>query len=269
MRESEGLYRWFRFIKRAIIGLFIVIICLMIFGYAVFMRRVDARGAWATASRELNSGMLRYGEHVERYAKAFQRRPTDYYRATNGLLVATNFRIIFVGIAPTDKLSNEDAPATVLEYEFPNDTMLAMKHRRLYFLTAHGVRISHGAGSTQEFAASRGDESSLDSLLTHVTKNLDEQRVEAIRERRIRAAVARLVDEPIFYTVRRGDAISSIASRFDTTPEIIKKLNNLPNDKVRIGAQLMVKAKGPRPKLPPPPPPRAPRKTVTAGPKIS
>ena len=268
MRESEGLYRWFRFVKRAIIGLVVVVIGIMIIGYAVFMRQVDARGSWEAAARELKGGMLHYGEHVERYTKTFQRRPSDYYRASNGLLVATNDRVLFIGIAPTDKLASEDAPATILQYEYPNDTMLTVSQRRLYFMTAHGVRISHGPGTAQEFAASRGDEASLDSLLNHVTRRLDAQRTEAIRETRIRAAVAKLMDEPIYYVVRRGDAISSIASRFDTTPDILKKLNNLPNDKVRIGAQLIVKAKGPRPKLPPPPPPRVPRKSVQAGPKI-
>ena len=143
MKESEGIYRWFRFIKKTIIGLFIVIVGIMVFGYAVFMRHVDARGAWKSAARELNGGMLHYGEHVEKFAKAFQRRPTDYYRAANGLLVATNDRVIFVGIAPSDKLENEDAPQTILTYEFPNDTMLSMKTERLYFLTAHGVRVKH------------------------------------------------------------------------------------------------------------------------------
>jgi len=120
MKESEGLYRWFRFVKRLVIGLFVVSAAVMLFGYAVFMRHVDARGAWKSAARELNGGMLHYGEHVEKFAKAFQRRPTDYYRASNGLLVATNDRVIFIGIAPSDKLQNEDAPQTILQHEFPN-----------------------------------------------------------------------------------------------------------------------------------------------------
>ena len=259
MKESEGLYRWFRFIKRTIIGLLVVAAGIMLFGYAVFMRHVDARGAWRSAARELNGGMLHYGERVDRFAKAFQRRPTDYYRASNGLLVATNDRVIFVGIAPSDKLENEDAPATILQYDFPNDTLLTMKMERLYFLTAHGVRVTHPSRGTQLFAASRGDEAALDSLIDHVNRRLDAQRVEAIRERRIRAGVQALIDQPIYYVVRRGDAISSIAKRFDTTPEYIKKWNNLTSDKVRIGDRLIVKAKGPRPKLPPPPPPRQPR----------
>lgn len=257
MKESEGLYRWFRFVKRTVIGFLAVSIGIMIFGYAVFMRQVDARGAWKSAARELNGGMLRYGERVERFAKAFQRRPTDYYRASNGLLVATNQRVIFVGIAPSDQLENEDAPQTVLQYEFPNDTLLRMKTERLYFLTAHGVRVSYASGADRLFAASRGNEGSLDSLIGHVNRRLDAQRVEAIRERRIRSAVRALIDEPIYYVVRRGDAISSIARRFDTNPDQLRKWNNLPNDRVRIGDRLVVKGKGPRPKPLPPPPPKA------------
>ncbi len=268
MRESEGLYRWFRAVKRAIIGLFIVVVGIMVIGYAVFMRRVDARGAWEAAARELNGGMLHYGEHVEEYAKAFQRRPSDYYKASNGLLVATNDRVLFIGIAPSDKLENEDAPPTILQYEFPNDTLLTLKQQRLYFLTAHGVQISHGRGAPQEFAASPGNEAALDALLAKVDHRLEAQRAEAVRETQIRRAVAKVIDEPIYYVVKRGDAISSIASRFDTTPEVIQKLNHLPNEKVRIGAQLLVKAKGPRPVLPPPPPARAPKVKVAAGPKI-
>ena len=256
MKESEGLYRWFRFIKRTVIGLIVVSVGIMVFGYAVFMRHVDARGAWRSAARELNGGMLRYGERVEKYAKAFQRRPTDYYRASNGLLVATNYRVIFIGIAPSDKLENEDSPQTILQYEFPNDTLLSMRKTRLYFLTARGVRVSHENGAAQAFAATHGDEDALDSLIDYVNRKLDAQRVEAIRERRIRAAVAKLINEPIYYVVRRGDAISSIATRFDTTPEYLKKWNNLTSDRVRIGDRMIVKPQGPRPKLPPPAPPR-------------
>ena len=70
MKEQEGIYRFGRFLKRTIIGFAVVVIGLMVFGYAVFMRHVDARGAWQSAARELNGGMLRYGERVEAFAKA-------------------------------------------------------------------------------------------------------------------------------------------------------------------------------------------------------
>ncbi|MGI9043703.1 MAG: LysM peptidoglycan-binding domain-containing protein [Gemmatimonadaceae bacterium] len=247
MKESEGIYRLGRFLKRLIIGGAIVTVGLMVFGYAVFMRHVDARGAWQAAARELNGGMLHYGERVEVFAKAFKRRPTDYYRASNGLLVATNERVIFIGISPSDKLRSEDAPPRILQYEFPNDTMLTLKKRRLYMLTAKGVRIAHGSSAVQDFAASPGDEESLVKLADRVNQRLDALRVEAIRETRIRSGIAALINQPIRYVVRRGDAISSIASRFDTTPENIRAWNNIVGDRVRIGDTLIVKAEGPRP----------------------
>lgn len=257
MKESEGLYRSFRFLKRTIIGFVAVVAGLAVFGYAVFMRTVDSRGAWTIASRELNGGMLHFGERIERYAKAYQRRPADYYRASNGLLVATNDRVIFIGVSPTDKLDNEDAPARILQYEFANDTLLSMDKERLYALTASGVVISHGDGKANEFAAAKGSGPALDSLIEHVNARLVAQKTEAAREQRIRAEIAALIDEPIYYVVRRGDALSTIASRFDTTPEKIRTWNNLVGDRVKIGQQLTVKAKGPRPPPPVKPAPRA------------
>ena len=98
MKESEGLYRSFRFLKRLLVGTLIALVGMIVLGYTILMRHVDARGAYNAASRELRGGMLHYGEHVERYAKSFQRNPTDYYRAGNGLLVATNDRVMFIGI---------------------------------------------------------------------------------------------------------------------------------------------------------------------------
>jgi LysM repeat protein len=261
MKESEGLYRSFRFIKRLLISVAAVLIGMVVLGYTVFMRHVDAQAAWFSASRELSNGTLHYGEHVERWAKAFQRRPADYYRAANGLLVATNDRVIFVGIAPTDKLENEDAPATILQYEYPNDTLLRVEPERVYLLTARGLRISHPGLPKTTIAASPGEEGALDSLVSYVSRKLVTEREAARREQKLRADVAALINAPIYYVVRRGDALSSIATRFDATGDQIRAWNNLPNDKVRIGARLIVKPAGPRK-----PPPPAAMKPVTTKP---
>ncbi|HEY4953340.1 MAG TPA: LysM peptidoglycan-binding domain-containing protein [Gemmatimonadaceae bacterium] len=258
MKESEGLYRTIRFVKRLLIGIAIVIIGMGVLGYTLFMRRVDARGAWTAAARELTGGTLHYGEHVERYAKAFQRRPTDYYRSSNGLLVATNDRVIFIGVAPADKLENEDAPATILQYEYPNDTLLKLRPERVYFMTARGVRISHPGIPTSIIAAAPGEESALDSLVAAVDRKIIAVREAARRERKLRADVAVMINEPIYYVVRRGDALSSIAARFDATNDQIRAWNNLTGDRVRIGDKLVVKPEGPRQK-PPPPAPRPPK----------
>src|SRR3954462_14085599 len=206
MKESEGLYRTFRFLKKALLGLALVIVALLLFGYFFFMRHVDAPKAWAAADRELQGGMLHYGEKLQRKAKVFVRRPSDYYRGANGILYATNDRVIFIGVAPGEKLENADAPPTILTQEFPNDTLLRLRSRRLYFLTAHGVDVTYPGIARGQFAAIGGDEAALDSLTNYVNAIHDAQREAAAKEHRLRQAVAALISEALYYTVKRGDA---------------------------------------------------------------
>jgi LysM repeat protein len=241
MKESEGLYRSFRFLKKALIGLGVVVIGLLLFGYFFFMRHVDAPKAYTAADRELQSGMLNYDEKVERRARVFVRRPSDYYRGANGLLYATNSRLIFIGVAPSSKFDSEDAPPVIVSQEFPNDTLLSMRGRRLYFLTAHGVTVSHPGSAPGEFAAVSGQEPALDSLVAYVNGIHATQRVAAAKEKRLLAAVDALIKEPLYYTVKRGDALFSIARKFDITPDQIKEWNHLDRDLVKIGQRLLVK----------------------------
>jgi len=241
MKESEGLYRTFRFLKKALLGLAVVLVGLVLFGYFFFMRHVDAPKAWTAADRELQGGMLHYGEKVQRKARVFMRRPTDYYRGANGVLYATNDRLIFIGVAPGDKFENADAPATILSQEFPNDTLLRMKGARLYFLTAHGVTVTHPGVPLGKFAALGNEAAALDSLVNYVNTTHDTQRAAAAKERRLRQAVAALINQPLYYTVKRGDALFSIARKFDATPEKIQQWNKLEGDRVKIGQHLIVK----------------------------
>jgi hypothetical protein len=241
MKESEGLYRTFHFFKKALIALLVVIVALLLFGYFFFMRHVDAPKAWLAADRELQGGMLHYGEKVERKAKVFVRRPSDYYRGANGILYATNDRLIFIGVEPGEKLESADAPPTILSEEFPNDTLLDMRSRRLYLLTAHGVAVRHPAAASADFASFQGQAPALDSLVDYVNSIHAQQRAAAAKERRLRQAVAALINEPIYYTVKRGDALSLIATKFDATPDQVRQWNHLEGDLVKIGQRLLVK----------------------------
>ena len=241
MKESEGLYRSFRFLKKALLGVAVVILALLLFGYFFFMRHVDAPKAWTAADRELRGGMLQYGEKLQRTAKVFMRRPSDYYRGANGVLYATNDRLIFIGVAPGSKFESSDAPPMIVSQEFPNDTTLDLRGTRLYFLTAHGVRVSHPGVPRGEFAAIRGQEAALDSLTDYVNTIHASQRKDAASERRLRQAVDALIKQPLYYTVRRGDALSLIAKKFDATADQIRQWNQLEGDRVKIGQRLLVK----------------------------
>jgi hypothetical protein len=244
MKESEGLYRSFTFVKQALLGIGALILVLLVFGYLFFMRNVDAPKAWSAADREIQGGMLHFGERVQRKAKVYERRPTDYFRASSGMLYATNDRLIFIGIAPTNQLESEDAPPLLITEEYPNDTLLAIAHRRLFLLTAHGAVITHPGRAPGLFGSKRGEEKALDNLIDYVTADHAAQKAAAASERRLRQSVAAMVREPLYYVVKRGDALSSIAKKFGATGDQIKAWNNLPNDKVRIGQRLLVKPAG-------------------------
>jgi hypothetical protein len=241
MKESEGLYRSFRFLKKALLGVAVVLIALLLFGYFFFMRHVDAPKAWTAADRELQGGMLHYGEKVQRKARVFMRRPSDYYRGANGILYATNDRLIFIGVAPGSKFESSDAPPMIVSQEFPNDTLLELKGTRLYFLTAHGVRVAHPGVPRGEFAALGSEVPALDSLADYVNAIHESQRKEAAREKRLRLAVDAVIKQPLYYTVKRGDALSLIATKFDATADQIRQWNQLEGDRVKIGQRLLVK----------------------------
>lgn len=240
MKQNEWLYRAARFVRRVVIGVVALVMVVAAVGYFFLMRQVDPGSAWASAQRELEGGFLRYGEIPVRVARVYRRRATNYYRAANGLLVATPERVIFIGIEPRDKLAGADAPAAILTSEFPDDTTLSATPSRIYSLTAHGVILTRGK-RTESYAASSGYEGELDSLVSYVHDHQRDQLATAAQDRRLREQLAQLLRQPLHYVVQRGDALSTIAARYNATPEQIRHWNRLPNDKVRVGATLLVR----------------------------
>jgi len=240
VRETERLYRVARLVRLAIVGTLVLAVAVVVVGYFFLVRQVDAPVAWAEAARELQGSVLRYDEPVERAARVYQRRPTNYYRAATGLLAATPERLIYVGIEPRDQLAGPDAPAAIVTAEFRNDTLLHLTPERLYLLTAPGVRVTRGAAHA-DFAAPRGYAPELDSLVRFVRRMHAAQRAEAVGERKLRLQVAALLRRPLRYRVQRGDALSTIAQRFGVTEAEIRSWNHLQGNRVRLGDTLLVR----------------------------
>jgi membrane-bound lytic murein transglycosylase D len=101
--------------------------------------------------------------------------------------------------------------------------------------------VSHPGVPRGEFAASQGEEAALDSLAEYVNAIHASQRQAAASERRLRQAVDALIKQPLYYTVKRGDALSLIATKFDATADQIRQWNQLEGDRVKIGQRLLVK----------------------------
>lgn len=240
MKQNEGLYRAGRLIRRIIIGTVTLIAVVAAVGYFFLTRQVDPESAWRFARRELDGGALHYDERAEKVAHVYVRRPANYLRAANGLLVATADRVLFIGVEPRDKLAGADAPAAILTSEFPNDTLLTTSIRRIYSLTAHGVVMTRGKRS-EEYAAASGYESQLDSLVAYVEQRQRQERAAAAQARRLREQLAELLKQPLHYVVQRGDALSVIATRYNATSDQLREWNHLPSDRIRAGETLLVR----------------------------
>lgn len=243
MKENEGLYRAARLVKRTVIGVAVMAVAVVVLGYLFLVRQVDRKAAWADAARELEGSILHYGEPAERVARVYRRRGTNYFREANGLLVATPERLIFVGIEPRDKLAGEDAPASIITAEIPNDTLLDVVPSRVYGITARGITVQRD-GRAEKFAAAPGYESELDSLASYVERRHSAEHHIAAESRALHAAVAQLEKRPLRYQVVRGDALSTIATRFGATPAQIREWNHMTSDKVRVRDSLTVKPAG-------------------------
>lgn len=220
--------------------------------------RADPRDARLYSLRQLRSSVLRPNEKFRAMVNVWQRPAIDYFRATSGVLVLTDApgdslkpdggRLIYLGLQPRDPMSPPDAPPTFDVREWPVDTLVEVTPTRTLFLLARALRITAPSETrvTLGMSAAAGpDAAELSTQLERKYANLRRVGWQRREERRARDR-ARLVAiyegrRAWYHTIRRGEAIASIARMFATTPEQIRALNNLVGDRVRIGQTLLVK----------------------------
>ena len=215
--------------------------------FAVHTYRTEPRNTNAIAARELRLNTLAEGERVIRTVPVFQRPWIDYFRATRGLLVLTDRRLLFLGLEPRDLLGSGDSPPTFTEHDFPVDTVVQLHPGRTFFGIAKAVVVDTPEGTYRYGVPSQAWGKA--SLLLH-SMTARHERLFAIGERQAkqRAVIEQQrklaqaqAAKPKFYTVKRGDALSSIAARWNTTADQLRAWNNLESNKIRVGQSLLVK----------------------------
>jgi hypothetical protein len=238
-----------------VVGLAVLVTAGQIAYHAV---RSDPRDATTYALRQLRSSVLRPGERLRSAVNVWQRPAIDYFRATRGILVLTDAagdsakpvggRLVYLGLQPRDPLSPPDAPPTFDVREWPVDTLVQLQSTRTLFLLANALRITapgEGRVTLGLNPAAIPDANALRVQLERKYKALRAvgwQRREDRRARDRAHAVAIYEGRrPWYHTVRRGEAIASIARMFNTTPEQIRALNNIVGDRIRIGQTILVK----------------------------
>jgi hypothetical protein len=213
----------------------------------VHMARTDPRDSRAIAERELRLNTLQPGERVFRMVSVFKRPAIDYFRATRGLLVLTDKRLLYLGLEPRDLLAAPDLPPTFEERDFPLDTLVHVSTGRTFFgiakavvITTPNEQLKLGVPSA---AWPQADLIVVGMAVRHdrAVQQRAQQRAllaKAETQRREAEAARRKAK---FYTVRRGDALGSIATIWNTTPDKLQEWNHLSGNKIRVGQTLMVR----------------------------
>ncbi|HEY4139541.1 MAG TPA: LysM peptidoglycan-binding domain-containing protein [Casimicrobiaceae bacterium] len=224
-----------------------LVLVVILVQFAVHMARADPRDTRVIAERELELNTLQPGEHVIRSVSVFKRPAISYFRATRGLLVLTNKRLLYLGLEPRDLLAAPDLPPTFEERDFPLDTTVTVSAGRTFFGVARAVVITTPDGKLR-LGVPSGSWPQADILIVGMDVRHQRAVAQSVEQREFmaKAEAQRKAAEverrkPKYYTVRRGDAISSIATIWNTTPDQLRDWNKLPDNRIRVGQVLMVR----------------------------
>jgi LysM repeat protein len=197
------------------------------------------RTARDAALREVDA-QLTAGETVVARAYASQRRWTDMWRESFGVVVATDQRLLYVGAPPTPMLRpRDDGPLELLVESYPYDAAFTLEPRTLWRGRMRGLVLRTPATQVDFIVDDR--------------EWTDAQRVasaSALARKRTTREVERL-DEAmrgpppvatvyITHIVQRGETLTGLAKRYRTAPEVLQQLNQLTADGIKVGQRLRV-----------------------------
>ena len=225
---------------RALATQIAIVVALLLAGLAVHVYRTHPRPAGALVEDELRGGILTQGETVSREVPVFRRRASDYFRATRGILALTNHRLIYVGLAPRDILGPEDPVPAFESIEFEPDTTLGVAAGHALLGATRAIVLTHG-DDRETFGVADEHWSAAKGMLDEIAARHAAARAEAARLRREAEVADSIARAPKWHVVQRGEALSTIATAYDTTPEQLRALNNLTSDRIRVGQRLLVK----------------------------
>lgn len=216
--------------------------------FATHVVRTDPRDARAITERELRVNTLQPGERIAAMTSAFKRPAIDYFRATQGLLVLTDRRLLFLGLQPRDLVASSEGPPTFEERDFPVDTLVRLQPGRTFFHLARAIVISGPGGVTRSYGIPSPAWHDATVLLDSVNARYKVLLAEGVRQKeaRDRAAAERRAAEAEarqaqYYVVERGDALAAIAARWSTTPEQLRAWNHISGNTIKVGQKLLVR----------------------------
>ncbi len=209
-------------------------------GAAAIVPPIGARrNARDAAQREVDL-QLANGERVVESAFASQRRWTDMWRESFGIVVATDRRLLYVGAPPTPLLRPiEEGPNELLVESYPYDAAFTLDPRTLFRGYVRGLVLRAPLREVDFIVDDANWKSALAvSAAAARARSAVTRDVEALEAANRPSAPRATVYET--YVVQRGETLTGLARRFRTTPAVLMQLNQLTAGDIDAGQRLRV-----------------------------
>ncbi len=197
------------------------------------------REARSAAEREVRA-LIGADEQLVATAFASQRRWTDLWRESFGVLVATDKRLLYVGAPPKPLLRpRDDGPDELLVESYPYDAAFILEPRTIIRKWGRGLVLRTPVAEVDFIVSADEWRNAL-----AVSQASAAARREVTRSVEALAAATRPppppAEEYTTYVVRRGETLTALARRFHTSPDVLQQLNQLTSDDIRAGQRLRV-----------------------------
>lgn len=206
----------------------------------VHVTTTEPRDTRERVMRVAEGSMLAADERVRLMVPVYQRPAGDYFRATRGVLLLTDRRLVHVGLLPRDIFLTEAEPDGFVRRAIPIDTTVSVEAGR-GFLGLNRAVVVEGPGGRVSLSVSDEHWDSARAMLDAIAHRQASERAIAARRAAVERAMAEAARRPVYHTVERGEALSTIARRYGTSVERLQSLNSLRGSRIRAGQKLLVK----------------------------
>ena len=197
------------------------------------------RTARLAAEQEVRS-LLASDEVIVASVFASQRRWTDVWRESFGIVAATSRRILYVGAPPTPLLRpREDGPMELLVESYPYERSFVIEPRDVFFGRLRGLALRTPLAQV-DFHISGSEWKAAQAVAKAALTSQQQITVDAENQERFNRAPAPEAEVYVPYIVKRGETLTGLAVRLRTTPDVLRQLNQLRDDNIKSGQRIRV-----------------------------
>lgn len=242
-RPPERVMKKRSLLRRILTGFTTSTLLLAVVAIVVAASVIPPVGARRTARQAADEELRRSLAPTERVVAstyASQRRWTDMWRESYGLVAATTERVLYIG-APAMPLlrPREDGPIELLVESYPYEASFVIEPRRVFFGKLRGLALRTPSAQV-DFLVDSKEWNAAQSVAQAAVKSQRKLTIEIESQERFNRAPTPEAEVYVPYIVKRGETLTQLARRFHTSPDVLRQLNQLPTDKIKSGQRLRV-----------------------------